>query len=440
MSVAMCKIRIHLLYATTHRSWQSDRNVRTADLLCTGKSRKSMDCLALQKDSIGGISYLKRQCEDLDVSFHIGFILILFNDKLNWYFYPQLIHVDDLPLLVNGKVDRQSLLKMYENKSEGEMEDVPIDLTGVEAEKRDAARALLLTVGRVLGASVTRGFPLSIKKGFFEVGGNSLNSVLTVTSLQDRGYHVGIGQFLRSSTLEEVLDHMQKIKLEENIFDDSISTTADDGEGYQCTPLHFSHKEAVFSLISESFAKKGDLEMWLHTEPWEYLQLLEPLFSPLVEKDLSFVVTRRGTGEVVAVALNFDLHDEPLVEDISPKLTYVLGFLEECEAPQRNKLPQGTGNIIHSFMMGTVLDLGPAENVELIQIMEKENLELARKRGYMAVFTTNTSGLTQQVCDDLLSYEVLADSQVNVWIAPDGTRPFKDAPNTQRAVTTVKFL
>lgn len=29
--------------------------------------------------------------------------------------------------------------------------------------------------------------------------------------------------------------------------------------------------------------------------------------------------------------------------------------------------------------------------------MEKENLELARKRGYMAVFTTNTSGLTQ-VC------------------------------------------
>lgn len=34
----------------------------------------------------------------------------------------------------------------------------------------------------------------------------------------------------------------------------------------------------------------------------------------------------------------------------------------------RNKLPQGTGNIIHSFMMGTVLDLGPAENVELIQV------------------------------------------------------------------------
>lgn len=44
---------------------------------------------------------------------------------------------------------------------------------------------------------------------------------------------------------------------------------------------------------------------------------------------------RQGTEEVVAVALNFDLHDEPEVEDISPKLTYVLSFLEECEAPQR---------------------------------------------------------------------------------------------------------
>ncbi|XP_037779873.1 nonribosomal peptide synthetase 5-like [Penaeus monodon] len=122
------------------------------------------------------------------------------------YMQPQLVYLDDLPLLVNGKVDRQTLLKMYENQSEGATEDLLIDLTGVEAEKRPAARALLLTIGRVLGAAVTRSSPLSIKDSFFEVGGNSLNSVLTVMSLQDRGYHIGIGEFLKASTLGEVVE------------------------------------------------------------------------------------------------------------------------------------------------------------------------------------------------------------------------------------------
>ncbi|KAK7072989.1 hypothetical protein SK128_006147 [Halocaridina rubra] len=90
--------------------------------------------------------------------------------------------------------------------------------------------------------------------------------------------------------------------------------------------------------------------------------------------------------------------------------------------------------------MGTLLELGPAENVELIQIMEEENLKLATSKGFKAVFTTNTSDLTQQVCDDLLSYKVLGDHQVNSWIAPDGSRPFAPAPNSQRAVTTVKLI
>lgn len=35
--------------------------------------------------------------------------------KLTPYMIPQVILVDTIPLLVNGKIDRQSLLKMYEN-------------------------------------------------------------------------------------------------------------------------------------------------------------------------------------------------------------------------------------------------------------------------------------------------------------------------------------
>lgn len=61
----------------------------------------------------------------------------------------------------------------------------------MSAEDEAKARALLLTVARVVGPTVTRGERLSIGTSYFEVGGNSLNSVLTVTSLQDLGYNIG---------------------------------------------------------------------------------------------------------------------------------------------------------------------------------------------------------------------------------------------------------
>lgn len=39
----------------------------------------------------------------------------LLSNKLAAYMIPQVIVIDTVPLLVNGKVDRQTLLKLYEN-------------------------------------------------------------------------------------------------------------------------------------------------------------------------------------------------------------------------------------------------------------------------------------------------------------------------------------
>lgn len=39
----------------------------------------------------------------------------ILRDKLPEYMTPQVIILDHIPLLVNGKIDRQTLLKMYEN-------------------------------------------------------------------------------------------------------------------------------------------------------------------------------------------------------------------------------------------------------------------------------------------------------------------------------------
>ncbi|XP_045108560.1 tyrocidine synthase 3-like isoform X2 [Portunus trituberculatus] len=363
------------------------------------------------------------------------------------YMLPQVVCLQDFPLLVNGKVDRQELLRMYERRAAG-LEDVQIDLTGVQSAEEEAmARVLLLTLGRVLGPAVAKGTTLTLDSNFFHVGGNSLNSVLAVTSLKDRGYTVGVGEFMKASSLREVLHSMRKTSQEEEEEDGGnggsvCSRSITSKKPYKLERLAHSHKEQVLDLISVSFSAKGDLEEWIHTEPWEYIKLISFMYDKLVEQDLSFVYMREGTQEMVACALNFDVRKEPPIEEgvVSPKLTYVLDYLESQEASAREFLPEGTGQVIHSFVMGTLLSLGPAENVELIQMMEEENLEHAKRRGFKAVFTTNTSSLTQQVCDDLLSYKVLKTGQPNKWVASDGTMPFAAAPDSQRTVTTVKFI
>lgn len=47
----------------------------------------------------------------------------LLKSKLVDYMVPQIIIIDSVPLLVNGKIDRQTLLKMYENtNNNGELD------------------------------------------------------------------------------------------------------------------------------------------------------------------------------------------------------------------------------------------------------------------------------------------------------------------------------
>ncbi|XP_050686170.1 zwittermicin A synthase ZmaJ-like [Eriocheir sinensis] len=364
------------------------------------------------------------------------------------YMVPQVLRLQDFPLLVNGKVDRQELLRVYERQAEGDAEDIQIDLAGVQAgsQEEEAARTLLLTVGRVLGPAVSKGTSLSLDTNFFNIGGNSLNSVSTIMALKDQGYVVGIGEFMRATSLGEVLASMRKVAddegdEEETEVEESGAPVCSKGtklDQYTVTRLATHHKDQVFDLIANSFSKKGDLEVYLGCEPWEYKVLLESGWTRLVEDELSYVVTRADKPEVVVgCSLNFDVWKEPELE-ASPKLNIVLEFLEEMERPCREKLPKGP--VLHNFMEGTLINTGPAENVELMEFMERENIRMAKSLGFEAVFTTNTSPLTQQMCDDVLSFTVLHNQQVNKYVAPDGTKPFAAASDSQYAITIVKLL
>jgi hypothetical protein len=67
------------------------------------------------------------------------------------------------------------------------------------------------------------------------------------------------------------------------------------------------------------------------------------------------------------------------------------------EILRENQLPQGKGKVLHSFMMATNPSLNYQQNVEVMHFMEAEVLRLAQSKGFIGIFTTNTSPLTQ-VC------------------------------------------
>lgn len=355
----------------------------------------------------------------------------ILKDKLTSYMVPQVILLETIPLLVNGKIDRQALLKSYENTNNNDdaSYQVDIDYTGVPITQMDKAKVLFETVASVLNRSA-RG-AISVNANFYEIGGNSVNSIYTISRLNERGCYISIGDFIAAMDLGEVLERIcsgTKIETEPPAF--TAHMLSDDV------------KEIVLDMVTTSFFQKADLEQYILSQisATDYTELLEVLWKPLVEKNLSFVAKSADTGKVIGVSLNFDAHDEPEVE-IKSKLTIIFEFLEFLEGPIRdNKLPVGKGKILHSFMMATHSSLLPKENVTVMQFLENEVLRLAKERKFAGVFTTNTSPLTQQLSTDVYKYQTLLTYPINQYVASDNTKPFGLAPDDQVVLVNWKPL
>uniref|UniRef100_A0A1B6HWT7 Carrier domain-containing protein n=1 Tax=Homalodisca liturata TaxID=320908 RepID=A0A1B6HWT7_9HEMI len=353
------------------------------------------------------------------------------------YAIPQVLVIDSIPLLNNGKVDRQTLLKRYAEKAGNSTQPAAVDLDTSGVSDVKAAQCLLKTVAAVLGGAA-RG-TVALSANFYHLGGNSLNSVLTVSKLRDQGYIIGITDFISAQTLKDIVGKMVP---EDNVKEVETIIRNHKEKPFVSEILSSVHKSDAYRIITDSFYAKGDLEQCI--EPriprCEYAELLDQIWEPLVRAQLSFVLRSRMTGQIVSVALGFDVHEEPPVQ-LSGRLNIVFEFLEFVEAPIRDeKLPQGKGKVLHGFMMGTEQTLSAAENVAAVQAMEEEVLAIGRTRGFTGIFTTNTSPLTKQLSADVFNYRVMSEYQVNKYVAPDGSKPFSRASDSLRVACCWKEI
>jgi hypothetical protein len=116
------------------------------------------------------------------------------------YMVPKVVILNTFPLLVNGKIDRQFLLKSYENS----LDLKPIfqfDCSGVPKNKREVAKELFKVI-----ASITGKFELSVNSNFYEIGGNSLNSVCVVVQLREKNCFISISDFIGAANLGEIIE------------------------------------------------------------------------------------------------------------------------------------------------------------------------------------------------------------------------------------------
>uniref|UniRef100_A0A182PEH7 AMP-dependent synthetase/ligase domain-containing protein n=1 Tax=Anopheles epiroticus TaxID=199890 RepID=A0A182PEH7_9DIPT len=366
-------------------------------------------------------------------------------DKLAHYMIPQVVLLESIPLLSLSN-NCNSVFVFHPLPLDDTQIEIEYDYTDVPANRMTAAKDLFETVGQVIGRS-TRA-KICLASNFYELGGNSLNSIITVTQLCGKGYPISITTFIGAKNMGEILDKI--CADEQELAKHQLGTNGNgNAEGdfdyrMQLTahPLAFEHKTDTINIITSSFFEKADLEQWLKPQIHEtdYRDILEDIWTVLIEKGLSFIV-KDETGRPVGVSLNFDAHDEPEVT-VTSKLIIVFEFLEFVEGPIRDsQLPTGKNQILHSFMMGTCAELSAQENIEAMHFMENEVLKLARRRNFAGIFTTNTNPLTQQLGSNVYNYKTMLDYQVNQFVySADGTRPFAAAPDNQRAVVHWKDI
>lgn len=116
---------------------------------------------------------------------------------------------------------------------------VDYDYSDVPTSQLQLAKTLFETIAEVIGRSGRTTIPL--KSNFYEIGGNSLNSVLTVANLRAKGYFIEVGDFIGAKDLHGMLGHIS-----ENA--NSSVCSLENDKKFKAIPLKMEHKNDSIRL------------------------------------------------------------------------------------------------------------------------------------------------------------------------------------------------
>ena len=286
------------------------------------------------------------------------------------YSMPKLFKLSSFPLLVNGKIDRQQLLKKYEASlacanfvfsKDDFKEHVPQELYPKAKVVLESISAIIPDTGR----------KPCLDDKFFSLGGDSINMVMVIEKIRDHGYSISVTDFVSSCTLRGIVESLSSDQVTNDL------TLSPCGGKYTSGELQEQHKEVVIDMISRSFSDKGDLTTLADVTYDVMKNQLESLWLSLLTENLSIVVYDKNE-QPVGACINFDARSkeaEPLCarsafarnmpnEHVTIRSEgeevpmSVVDFLNEIEGPLKDQhLPKEKGKYIYTSMLGTAKGL-----------------------------------------------------------------------------------
>jgi aromatic-L-amino-acid decarboxylase len=320
--------------------------------------------------------------------------------KLPTTMMPAVIEARDvLPLLPNGKVDRQALQSSGVHASASAHAD------------SDLEELILSLWGRRLPCPPTSG-----DSDFHLLGGDSLGFVEFLSEMESI-----LG---RSIAIEDIPQPLTVAAMARIIEQGAGAALAE--PGVEIVAASDQHYKDMLDLLVESFSLREPMAAALQAKPSDLLPFAKALIARCEAEPFSYVAIERNSGRVVGFCLAHDFAGPGLNFDArrdSPKVTPLFDLLACLQSQYKSSKQLAHGQVLEIAATGAASD---RDGYVIARALERRALVDARTRGFERTISLCTNAVTRYLSLSDQGGRVLAEVSYNSF-EHGGRRVFADA-------------
>jgi aromatic-L-amino-acid decarboxylase len=276
--------------------------------------------------------------------------------------------LDALPLLPNGKIDRQALQSV----------------TGA-ASRSGPGGSVLQELILSIWARLLPSPPTSIYSDFHLLGGDSLSLVEFVTELES-----ALGRPILSTDVPQPLT----VAAIAQMLGQSVDAPAVDSS-LEIVPVSDGHYDELLELLAESFSIREPMAAALQAQPADLLPFARALLNRCKSEPFSYVAIERDSGRVMGFCLGHDFAGPGVAFDArrdSPKLTPLFDLLACLHRNYDEAVEPREGQVFEIAATGAAPD---RDGYTIARVLEQRALADARVRGFDRAVSLCTNAVTR---------------------------------------------
>jgi acyl-coenzyme A synthetase/AMP-(fatty) acid ligase/acyl carrier protein len=305
-------------------------------------------------------------------------------EKLKLYVYDYMIpshlfKLEKIPLLYNGKIDKQSLIRIFEENQ------------AKESINTSKSNKVLETILNVTGLTFEAENDSTSSLTFEQLGINSLNAIEIYLELSKIN-KISFEKFLSLKTLDDLLEYFKPDIVENSSLGKSSSLDL------EIIPLkeNKDYTWKVMDMYLDTFMEKNVFFKHIIIDRETHFQLMKETGEFYGTTDESFIVFDKNKNEFVAGAYLNNCGTEPPVKT-DHYMRHLFDFFDFFHQRLMQKVNLDNLKILYAFILTTNKNASMEENVMLIKFGEEKIVDVAKKFNYQAILTTNANVLTRVI-------------------------------------------